>query len=259
MSDSLDNDIVWNWPFTVAPTQQVVSATTWTNTLRAPIWLMDASTPGANKIAEFGCVLHDLDSPLEIKLYKNSGLVRTWQDYEFHIEAFMGCYTTKANLTNTQYVGIEYGSIDQSPPFTDPTSGGVAQLRWVAGTDSFQLYTAKGDGTPAVAITLNDVSNIYGTDNIPHGVLARLVIDWPKQELRAYINGVLGATYKGVAFPTEPFSHGNGASHSIISGVFATTGTSSLGATKAHFSTFSHRIKRVRNFSTDNMAINIPR
>lgn len=250
---AFSTDLVWSWPFTVAPSSQRVSAATFTNRLEPPIFIIDTTTPGANKIAEYGCVLHDSDSPLEIKLYPGSDLVNRTENLVNHIEAFLGCYTLKnaTKNSNTQYIGIEYGSIDQSPPFTAPSAGGVAQLRWVSGTDSWELYTAKGDGSDPVIVPLNGVANIWDSGNIPHGVIALLEVDFPKQMLRAYINGVLGATYQGAAFPTEPISHTG--SHQVMSGIFATTGSSATGQTSAFISAFSHTVKGAKNFGSGNI------
>lgn len=241
-------DIVWENPFTIAPLSYRVSGATFTNTLFTPAFKISTTTPGANKIAEYTCITHDDDSPLEIKWERGSDVVLSFDSYVNHISCFMGCYTAKANLTNTEYIGIEYGTQDQIPPFDNtPANGGVAQVRWVAGTDSFELFTAKGDGSPAVTIPMRGVSNIYGTDNIPHGVFVELEVDWPANTVRGYINGVPGASYTGVAFPSEPFSHTG--SHTQISGLFVTTGTSAAGAPHAFFTTFSHRIRDVKRWN----------
>lgn len=240
-----DSDLVWNFPFTTAPLQQRLTSGMAAG-LFTPIYKLSTSVIGANKIAEYVLVTHDDDSPLELKPYSNNDTVLSTYDFVNRLEGFVGCYTIHSNLTPTQYVGIELGSIDQSPPFTTPSAGGVVQLRWVASTDTFELYSAIGDGVAApVTTTLTGVSNIYGSNNVPHGVYMALEYDPINRETRAYINGVLGATIGGANFPNlAEFSHTG--THQIMSGIFITTGTSGSGNTAGFFGNFQHICKNVK-------------
>lgn len=261
-STDTDKDIVYDFPFTVAPLSQTVSANTWTNQLEVPSFVINLTTPGTNKIAEYACMTHDSDAFWEVKQYSNSDLVLSNGSYVEQIECFMGCYvarTNPASLTATDYIGIEYGSIDSAPPLpTTPTAGGVAQLRWIASSDSFELFTAKGDGSAGVRVPLHGVTNTADSGGIPHGVFARLEIDNTRRIVNAYINGILGATYKGDAFPSEPISHQG--PHQLISGIFMTTGTvTPVGGRKAYFSNFKHRLKGAKNFPSSSIGEQVPR
>lgn len=261
-SSDTDKDIVYDFPFTVAPALQLVSAATFSNRLETPSYIIDVTTPGANKIAEYACMTHDSDAFWEVKQYRNSDLVLSNNSYVEQIECFLGCFTSRSNLaslTATDYTGIEYGSIDTAPPFSAPAAGGVAQLRWVASTDSFELFTAKGDGTAGVVVPLIGVTNTADSSTIPHGVFAMLEIDNPRRIVRAYINGILGATYQGDAFPSEPLNHTNGA-HQLVSGIFLTTGTvTPVGGRKAYISNFKHRLKGAKNFPSSSIGEQVPR
>lgn len=238
-------DIVWDFPFSVAPLSQAVSAATFTNRLEPPCYILDTTTPGANKIAEYVVVNHDSDDPFELKFRDRADYTRHMLEQIIRVSSFLGIYTTRntTTQTDTQYAGIEIGSIDMNPPFTNPASGGVCQVRWIGSSDSWELFTAKGDGSDPVRIPLAGCTGIYDSSNIPHGAYVSLESNPFQKTIRAYVNGVLGATYRGdEAFPDfAALGHSNG-SHQVMSGIFVTTGSSASGRITCFFNSFRHEI-----------------
>lgn len=236
------NDLNYHFPFTVAPT--TLLATGATTQLNTPTFIVSTAT-GANKLAEYGLIFTDNDNFYELKLDPNTNITSTQDTLVCRTGAFLGIFTIHTNLTATQYVGLEIGSFGQNPPFpTTAISGALAQLRWVASTDSWELYCNAGDGiTPPVVTKLQNVTGIYTLDNVPHGVYAEIEWDPFKREVRAFINGVLGARYSGVAFPdVGAFGVAQNSGHAPHAAFFLTSGTNAAGSTSLFINNFNHTL-----------------
>ena len=245
----LNRDFVWSPGTGVAPVPTIVTGGgVWDNRLEEPNFLITTAIPGVNRIAEYAYVTADDDAPIEIKQPVVDAI--RWQTLVNRIECWIGPYMSRTNLSPTQFVGIEFQSISETPgAWPVSPSSAVAQLRWKADTDSWEIYCAKGDGseeipTPGVVTPLIGAPGIYDAfdPTVPHGAYVALEY-YPAGVLKAFVNGVHYATYSGPAFPDFNLHSPYNGVHAPVSGIFATTGTNAAGSTTAYFGNFKHTLK----------------
>lgn len=219
-----DTDALYDFPFTVAPFE-LRKVGTWTATLLAPGFNVTQGAAGADKIDEFSVVRLGADTFLELrKMFTDGGTVE-------RCACFVGPYG-RVNPTATTYAGIELGSFGQGPPFPSVAAhGAVAQLRHVYSTDKIELLLQLGDGVAGEHIVQLDP---VGSGIYPHGVYLELVHDTIANEVRAYVDGVLGARVTGASAYFDPGAY---PSIETIAGLFVTSGSNAAAnSTQAIFS-----------------------